>query len=137
MSGTGHYVTVPCLTQINARPRTFINILCRRPVMMETSMTENTEAAAKDLTADLAALRQDVARLAETMKEQTQAAADRLSEAVGDARDRIASAAADAQSRIRAASGEFETRIERNPLTAVLIAFGIGMSLGMMTRRHS
>ena len=35
-------------------------------------MTENTEGAAGDLTADLAALRQDVARLAETASELVQ-----------------------------------------------------------------
>ena len=36
-------------------------------------MTKNTEGAAGDLTADLAALRQDVARLAETASELVQA----------------------------------------------------------------
>ena len=101
-------------------------------------MTKNAEGASGDLTADLAALRQDIARLAETMSElvqhQTQAAGLRVSDAVGDARDRIVSTAADAQNRVRAASGEIEARIERNPLTAVLIAFGIGTLLGMMSR---
>ena len=106
--------------------------------MLENSMTKNTEGAAGDLTADVTALRQDVARLAETMSElvrdQTQAAAGRVSEAVGDARHKIASTAADAQNRVRAASGEIEASIERNPLTAVLVAFGIGMLFGMMSR---
>ena len=101
-------------------------------------MTETTKGAAGDLAADLAALRQDVARLAATMSElvqhQKQAAGHRLSEAVGDARDRIASTAADAQDRVRAASHEVEASIERNPLTAVLIAFGVGMSLGLLSR---
>ena len=36
--------------------------------------------------------------------------------------------------RARSASGEIEASIERNPLTAVLIAFGVGMWLGMMSR---
>ncbi len=106
--------------------------------MLETSMTKNAEGAARDLTADVTALRQDVARLAETMSElvrdQTQAAAGRVSEAVGDARHKIASTAADAQNRVRAASGEIEASIERNPLMAVLVAFGIGMLFGMMSR---
>jgi len=101
-------------------------------------MTKNPEGAAADFTADFAALRHDVARLAETMSElvrhQAQAAGVRVSEAVGDARDKIASTAADTQKRVGAASGEIEASIERNPLTAVLIAFGIGMSLGMMSR---
>jgi ElaB/YqjD/DUF883 family membrane-anchored ribosome-binding protein len=101
-------------------------------------MTKNVEAAAGDLVTDLAALRRDVARLAETLSElvqhQTQAAGFRVSDAVGEARDRIASTAADTQSRVRAAGGEIEASIERNPLMAVLIAFGIGMSLGMISR---
>jgi ElaB/YqjD/DUF883 family membrane-anchored ribosome-binding protein len=106
--------------------------------MLENSMTKNTEGAAGDLTADVTALRQDVARLAETMsklvRHQTQAAGVRVSEAVGDAGHQIASTAADAQNRVRAASGEIEASIERNPLTAVLVAFGIGMLFGMMSR---
>jgi hypothetical protein len=40
--------------------------------MLEIPMTKNTEGAAGDLTADLAALRQDVARLAETASELVQ-----------------------------------------------------------------
>jgi ElaB/YqjD/DUF883 family membrane-anchored ribosome-binding protein len=101
-------------------------------------MTKTVEGADGDLAADLAALRQDVAHLAETMSElvqhQTKAAGFRASAAVGDAKDKIASTAAEAQNRVRAASGEIEASIKRNPLTAVLIAFCIGMSLGMMSR---
>jgi len=80
----------------------------------------------------LAALRRDIARLAETMREllehQPQAAGLRVSEAVADARDKIASTATDAQNRIRAASGDIEASIERNALIVVLIAFIVGMS---------
>jgi ElaB/YqjD/DUF883 family membrane-anchored ribosome-binding protein len=107
-------------------------------VMLEISMSKNSEGASGDVTADLAAIREDVARLAETisklLQRQTQAAGLGVSDAVGDARDRFASTAADAGNRARAASGEIEASIERNPLTAVLIAFGIGMWLGMMSR---
>ena len=64
-------------------------------------MTKNVEDAAGDLTADFAALRRDVARLAETIGElaqhQTQSAGLRASEAVGEARDRITNTAAEAQ----------------------------------------
>jgi ElaB/YqjD/DUF883 family membrane-anchored ribosome-binding protein len=101
-------------------------------------MTKITEGTTGDLAADLAALRQDVARLAETMSKvvqhQAQAAGHRVSEAVGDTKDRITSTAADAQNRVRAVSGEIEAYIEHNPLTAVLIALGIGMSLGLLSR---
>jgi ElaB/YqjD/DUF883 family membrane-anchored ribosome-binding protein len=101
-------------------------------------MTRSAEDTPPDLAADLAALRRDVARLAETLsalvQQQTQAAGHRVSEAVGGARDRIASTAADAQNRVRAASGEIEAQIERNPLMAVLIALGVGVSLGLLSR---
>jgi ElaB/YqjD/DUF883 family membrane-anchored ribosome-binding protein len=103
--------------------------------MLELSMSKNTEG---DVTAELAAIREDVARLAETisklLQHQTRGAGLGASEAVGDAKDRIASTAADAQNHARAASGEIEASIERNPLTAVLIAFGVGMWLGMISR---
>ena len=101
-------------------------------------MTKNVESAAEDLTADLAALRQDVARLTEAIgklvQHQTQTAGLGASDMVGGAKEKIASTAADAQSRVRAASDEIEASVERNPVTAVLIAFGIGMLLGMMSR---
>jgi ElaB/YqjD/DUF883 family membrane-anchored ribosome-binding protein len=104
-------------------------------VMLEMSMSKNTEG---DITAELAAIREDVARLAGTisklLQHQTQAAGVGVSEAVGDAKERIASTAADAQNLTRAATGEIEASIERNPLTAVLIAFGVGMWLGIISR---
>ena len=101
-------------------------------------MTNGNEGTTGDLAANLAALRQDVARLVDTISG-TRATSDtscrhRVSEAVGDVKDRIASTATDAQSRVRSASGEIEAYIERNPLTAVLIALGVGMSLGLFTR---
>ena len=58
----------------------------------------------------------------------------RVSEAVGDAKDKVADTAAEARNLTRAASGEIEASIERNPLIAVLIAFGVGMSLGVFGR---
>jgi ElaB/YqjD/DUF883 family membrane-anchored ribosome-binding protein len=107
---------------------------------LEDIMSRSADDSPGDLAADLAALRRDVARLAETMsalvQQQTQAAGHRVSEAVGDARDRIASTAADAQDRVRAAGGEIEACIERNPLMSVLIALGVGLSLGLLSRSH-
>jgi ElaB/YqjD/DUF883 family membrane-anchored ribosome-binding protein len=100
-------------------------------------MTKIHETADRDLTSDLAALRHDVAHLAETLsqlvQQQAQGAGHRVSEAVGDTRDRIASTAADARSRVRAASHEVEASIERNPLMAVLVSFGVGISLGLLS----
>jgi ElaB/YqjD/DUF883 family membrane-anchored ribosome-binding protein len=103
--------------------------------MLEMSMSKNTEG---DVAADLAAIREDVARLAETIgklfQRQSQAAGVGVSEAVGDARDKIADTAAEARNLTRAASGGLEASVERNPLTAVLIAFGAGIWLGMISR---
>ena len=97
-------------------------------------MSKNSEG---DLAADLAALREDVARLAETMNKlvqrQTEAAGAGVSEAVGDVKDKIANTAAEARD-ASTASGEIEASIERNPVTAVLIAFGVGMWLGLLSR---
>lgn len=101
-------------------------------------MTKSPEGSSEDMAADLAALREDVARLSESiaalLQSQAQAAAHHVSDAVDDAKARFAGTAADVTSRVNAAGEEIEASIERNPLTAVLISFGVGMALGMMSR---
>lgn len=101
-------------------------------------MSENIEGATTDIGADLVALRRDIAHLAEAMRElvavQTQAAGVRLSGAMGDAKSKISNAADDAQNNVRAVGGEIEAAIDRNPLTAVLIALGVGMFIGLISR---
>jgi ElaB/YqjD/DUF883 family membrane-anchored ribosome-binding protein len=104
-------------------------------------MTKSTIGAGEDINADLTALRQDVARLSESvsalLQSQAQGAARHVSDAVDDAKARFAGTAADVKERVNAAGGEIEASIAHNPLTAMLIAFGAGMALGMMTRsRH-
>jgi ElaB/YqjD/DUF883 family membrane-anchored ribosome-binding protein len=105
---------------------------------MESFMTESDAGATGDFAADLAALRKDVAHLAATTRElvqhQTDAASHRISEAAGDVKDRVSSAATGAQRRVCAAGGEVEAYIERNSVTAVLIALGVGISLGLLSR---
>ena len=76
-------------------------------------MTEQAEGAAGDFATDLAALRQDVAHLSETLGKLVQH---------------------QTTDRVHAATGEVEASIRRNPLTAVSVAFGIGIVLGMMNR---
>jgi len=76
-------------------------------------MTKHAEGAAGDFAADLAALRQDVAHLAETLGKLVQH---------------------QTTDRVHAASSEIEASISRNPLTAVSVAFGIGIAVGMMNR---
>jgi ElaB/YqjD/DUF883 family membrane-anchored ribosome-binding protein len=106
----------------------------------ENSMSNKIgEPTTADLNSDLAALRADIARLSDTISGLVRVQADQASAAmrgaVGDARDQLSRAAADAQDSARNAAVDVERRIERNPLTAVLIAAGIGMALGMMSRR--
>jgi len=57
-----------------------------------------------------------------------------LKGALGDARDQLSQAASHAQDGALGAAADFERRIERDPLTAVLIAAGIGIAIGMMTK---
>ncbi|MGO8738477.1 DUF883 family protein [Rhodoblastus sp.] len=101
-------------------------------------MTPKVDGATADIGADLAALRRDIAHLTETMRgmveHQTQAAGIHVSSAVDDARSAIANAAGDAQKNVKAASSQFWGGIERNPLTAVLIALGVGMVIGSLRR---
>ncbi|GGJ45382.1 DUF883 family protein [Neoroseomonas lacus] len=104
-------------------------------------MTKTSEGTTEDIAADLASLRQDVARLTESisalLRNEALGAGQRVSDAVDDAKTRFAGTAADVRSRVNAVGGEIEATIERNPMTAMLITFAVGMALGMMTRsRH-
>jgi ElaB/YqjD/DUF883 family membrane-anchored ribosome-binding protein len=104
-------------------------------------MTKTAEGTLEDTTAYLAALRQDIARLSESVSALLQnpapGVAQHVSDAVEDAKAKFSSTAADVKSRVNVAGGEIEAGIERHPLTAMLISFGVGMALGVMTRaRH-
>ena len=104
-------------------------------------MTKATEGTLEDTTAYLAALRQDIARLSESVSALLQnpapGVAQHVSDAVEDAKAKFSNTAADVKSRVNVAGGEIEASIERHPLTAMLISFGVGMALGVMTRaRH-
>lgn len=106
--------------------------------MADTSMNKMVEGAAGALAADMATLRDEMARLAaatsELVQERTQAVGRRVSAAVGEAGERIAGAAADAQGRAQAARGDLEARVARHPFAALLIALGVGVALGLMRR---
>jgi len=86
--------------------------------------------AAADIAADLANLRTDIASLRESIAGLMIGRAG----ATGEARDRLSRAASEAQDSAFSAAADFERRIERDPLTVVLIAAGIGMAIGMMTK---
>ena len=54
--------------------------------------------------------------------------------AVGSARQKLSDGASDAKDRLSGASSSLEASIERNPLTAVLIAMGAGLMIGLLSR---
>jgi ElaB/YqjD/DUF883 family membrane-anchored ribosome-binding protein len=105
----------------------------------ENAMTDNSgDGAAADFASDLAALRADVANLTESiaglLRDRADAAGAAVKGAAGDARDHLSRAAGYAQDSAFDVAADLERRIERDPLTAVLIAAGIGMAIGMMTK---
>ena len=105
---------------------------------------------ATDIAAELTQLRTDFGHLAnsvaELVKAQTSSAASAIRANVGSASDAIANTAADlgnsalhmtsgAQKTALNAGQDIEASINRNPLTAVMIAAGIGMVIGMISLR--
>jgi ElaB/YqjD/DUF883 family membrane-anchored ribosome-binding protein len=105
----------------------------------ENSMEDRTaDGAAAEIAADLATLRTDIKNLSDTiaglMRGRSNAADAAVKGVVGDARDQISQAASHAQDSVFGAAADLERRIERDPLTAVLIAAGIGIAIGMTTK---
>ena len=111
------------------------------------------EDTSQDFAADLAALRGEIAKLtaavsalvhaeashaeashAEASHAEASGATASVLGAVDQAQRKISERAADAKERIGAISPEIEAAIERNPLTAVLIAMAAGLLIGMLSR---
>lgn len=96
------------------------------------------EEATQDFTTDLAALRDDVAKLSSSVSDfirsQTTATTNTVVDAVDNARQKISDTAGKAQDRVAGASSELEATIERNPLAAVLIAMVAGILVGLLSR---
>lgn len=101
-------------------------------------MSKTTETAAPDMAADIAALREDVAKLAETLGKVAKARARDAGEAAADTgsalAEKLAGTAAGAQTQLRVAGAKLEAGIEQHPMAAMLIAFGVGLTLAMATR---
>jgi ElaB/YqjD/DUF883 family membrane-anchored ribosome-binding protein len=100
--------------------------------------TEKAYQSISDFGEDLAALRADIAKLttsvAELAKGQASSAASSMVDAIDQARQKVSDTAGDAQSRMKSAAGDLEASIERNPLTAVMIALVAGLVVGLFTR---
>jgi len=101
------------------------------------------------LTADLATLRGDVAKLAETLstlaRNESEAVGSAVKQSVrrGAARagatasgllDEGSAALDDAKERVQSLTGDVGAAIERNPFGAVVAALGIGFVVGLLTR---
>ena len=97
---------------------------------------------------DLTILRDDLGRISNKVTELVRGQSANMREAVEDGREALgdkardwtkagASALGEAQNRVMHAKSDIETRIERNPFAALLIAAGIGLMFGLITRdRH-
>jgi ElaB/YqjD/DUF883 family membrane-anchored ribosome-binding protein len=99
---------------------------------------DKADLGASAVVADLNQLREDVAHmkdaLAELIRGEAGQASATLRGAVKGAKRQMSQTAANAQDSALSAAADFERRIEKNPLTAVLIAGGIGLMLGVMSR---
>lgn len=100
--------------------------------------------ALSDLAADLAALRDDFAKLSSSVRELVQAQASsttrRMIGAVDDARhkltDEVIGAKDQLETHLGSVSADLESAIERNPLIAVMIGAAVGFVIGLVSRPH-
>ena len=103
-------------------------------------MTGTVESATIDIAADFGALRRDIVHLTAALRglvdQQTQMAGARVSDVAEGVKDRVADAAGDARKGAQATGDEIAACIERNPLTAILVALGLGMFIGMVGRKR-
>src|SRR4051794_26618801 len=119
------------------------------PAIPEVTMFSSRDTRPSDVGQELDRLRADFSRLADTIsslvRDQSGNAQSSVLGIVDTARDQLASRASDlgrgsqalayeARDRISSANSVLETRIERNPLKSVLIAAGIGLVLGLISR---
>ncbi|MGH6811855.1 MAG: DUF883 family protein [Methylocella sp.] len=97
-----------------------------------------TSVKPEEFAVDLAALRDDIAKLASTVSElirsQTAATTNTVADAVGNARQKISDTAGKAQDRVAGTSADLGKTIEQNPLMAVLVALMAGIFVGMLSR---
>jgi ElaB/YqjD/DUF883 family membrane-anchored ribosome-binding protein len=101
------------------------------------SQESKISSASSDLTSDLAALREDIAKISAAVMDLVQEkTANGVSNAVDGARQTLSNKAAEAQDKVSSISADVEATIERNPLVAVLIAALAGFVVGVLSRSH-
>jgi ElaB/YqjD/DUF883 family membrane-anchored ribosome-binding protein len=95
---------------------------------------------AKDAKDDLAQLRADLAKLADTeaglVSNKASAAKSSVRDTASDLYSRGQEALQQAGEKAKEKTDELSHTIEQNPITAVLAAFGLGMLFGMMSRHR-
>jgi len=105
---------------------------------LEMEMTKHEDTVNTDILAGFEALRQDVAGLvaamAEVARKEVGAAGARAEDMVEDAKKTAVQTGADINRRLTSVALEIEATIERNPLTAMLIAFGVGLAVAAIRR---
>jgi ElaB/YqjD/DUF883 family membrane-anchored ribosome-binding protein len=119
-------------------PHATVNDSSQRKWRIGVANIKPVDEATQDFTADLSALRDDVAKLTSSVSDfirsQTVATTNTVTDAVDNARQKFSETASKAQDRVAGASSDIEETIERNPLVAVLVALVAGILVGLLSR---
>ena len=106
---------------------------------MNETVKQAKEKAQADLEEEVSRLREDIAALADTLKGIVGAEAKSAADALRERADRVAANAHLAADRAQASAREgydaLQTTVEKNPLTALLLALGLGFIVGIISRR--
>jgi ElaB/YqjD/DUF883 family membrane-anchored ribosome-binding protein len=107
----------------------------RRATARAAATTRNANATLNDfekLQDDLLKLTRSVSALVST---RTEAARDLVTDTASEYYETGLDYARDAQDQVRGMAGDLSKQVERNPLAAVGIVFGVGYIIGLMRRR--
>ncbi|MDR6292665.1 ElaB/YqjD/DUF883 family membrane-anchored ribosome-binding protein [Inquilinus ginsengisoli] len=101
--------------------------------------TRNLDQELDTLRADLGKIRDDIASLARTLGDaataEAKAGGARINEAAHAAKDRAQRFAESARTQGEDSIAALEERIEQNPITSILVAFGVGLVIGKLLDR--
>lgn len=97
---------------------------------MATDKTSDEMTKVKE---DLAKLREDLGALAKLYKDNLQNQAEGFASRARDSAQRVAS---EAGTRVREGSAAVSEQIEARPLTSVLVAFAVGLTVGKLLDRR-
>lgn len=101
--------------------------------------TRNLDQELDTLRADLGKIREDIAALTRTLGDtaaaEVKAGGARLNEAAHAAKERAQRLADSARAQGEEGIAALEQRIEQNPITSILVAFGVGLVIGKLLDR--